>query len=151
MADPKSYIGALVQAIVGTPTTTDASGFATLFGGSPVTIGQVLEHGPIGDSHADVAVTTLAGRTFHSNGAADGGETTITFAYDSAGNTGQQLLLAQNGTNNTVSFKITDPDGKLTYFFGLVRNFRDNPRSATTMKGFTVSLAINSATIRPSF
>lgn len=151
MADPKSYIGALVQAIAAVPGTIDSSGYATLFSGSPSTIGKIITVGPIGDQHADITVTTLAGRTLHANGAADGGNVPIGFAYDPATDAGQQLMLTNNGTNNPVSFKITDPDGKITYFYGVISNFQDNQRDASSMKGFTFTIRVNNATIRPGF
>lgn len=151
MADPKSYIGGTLQAIVGTPATVDASGFNTLFGGAPVTIGKVVSISQIGDKHADISSTTISpGRTFHQNGAADGGTITVTVLYDSAGDAGLQLIAAQNGGNTTVSFKIVDPDSKVSYLYGIVGNLQDAQRDAQSMKSFTFTIAVNSATIRVS-
>lgn len=146
----RSYIGCLVQAVVGAPATADSAGFAALT--YSLTIGQITDVSEMGDTHGDITTTLLAtGRTAHINGAADGGEVTLTFEYEAAGDAGQQMLRAQNGGNNTVSFKITDPDGKLSYFHAVVANFRDKARSPTNVKGFTVALRVNTDIIRPSF
>lgn len=148
MADPKSYIGATFQAVVATPATVDASGFGAL--AYTTTIGKVISLGALGDTHSDINVTTIAGRTFHQNGPADGGEVPLTFAYDAGGDAGQQLMSAQNGTNNTVSFKVTDPDGKISYIYAVIANFKDGERNAQNMKTFICTLRVNSPTIRPS-
>lgn len=150
MADPKSYIGAIFQAVVGVPSTVDASGFAALT--YSTTIGKVVDESPSGDSHADITWTGLStGRVTHITGAVDGGEITLTFKYDPGGDAGQQFLWAQNGSGNNVSFKVTDPDAKVEYLYAIVVNMKGLPRDAATAKGFTVTLRVNSPTIRPSF
>lgn len=148
MADPVSYIGCAVGLSVATPASVDSTGFGAL---SYTTLGKIVSVGPIGDKTADINATTLAGRTFHRNGAADGGEVNFAILYDPAGDAGAQMALAQNNGGNTVSIRIADPDGKFTYAYGVLANFQDGTRDANSMKTYNFVGRINSATVRPSF
>ena len=47
-----------------------------------------------------------------------------------------------------MSCKITDPDGKLAYFYGLVANVQDQERNNSNFKGLTGVFRVNSATVR---
>lgn len=143
MAAAISYIGAVIGAVVATPATVDAAGFGAL---TYVTIGKIATWGEVGDTSGDVAIDLLEGRIEHVNGAKDGGE--IPFAFRSDNDAGQTLLRNNNNTNNEVSFKITDPDGQIAYFYGKVANVRDNERSSSSYKGQTGVVRVNSATIR---
>lgn len=139
----KTYIGALVAAVASVPATLDQAGFAAL---TYVQVGKVTEWGETGDTSEDVTETTLAGRTYHANGALDGGVISFTLLIDGA-DAGQTILKAKNNTNDEVSFKITDPDGEIRYLHGKVANLRDRPRTASTMKGCTGEIRVNSPTI----
>lgn len=141
-----TYIGATVEVAAGKPATIDAAGFGAL---SFSEIGEILEWGEIGDTSEDSTETTLKGRVMHTNGAVDGGTSDFTFlrSKDSS-DTGQALLIAKNNTNDDVSFKITDPDGEISYFHGKVANVRDRARSASTQKGMTGQARINCAVVR---
>lgn len=140
-----TYIGATIEAAAGKPVTIDAAGFAAL---SFSEIGEILEWGEIGDTSEDSTETTLKGRVMHTNGAVDGGTTDFTFLLSGAADTGQALLIAKNNTNDDVSFKITDPDGEISYFHGKVANVRDRARSASTQKGMSGQARINCAVVR---
>lgn len=138
-----TYIGAVIGCVAATPATVDSTGFAAL---TYTTIGRITEFGEIGDSAEDATETTLAGRTTHVNGALDGGTAAFTVLIDGS-DAGQTILRTNNNTNTTVSFKITDPDGKISYFYGLVANIKDRARSSNTIKGVSGEVRINSAVV----
>lgn len=144
MANAISYIGASIGCVVGTPATIDAAGFAAL---SYAAIGKVASWGELGDTSNDIPVELLDGRVEHVNGARDGGAVPFAIRSD-AGDAGQTILVAQSNSNNEVSFRITDPDGKIAYFFGKVANVKDNERAPGSYKGFKGEVRVNSPTIR---
>lgn len=140
----QTYIGAAIAVSAATPATIDAAGFAAL---TWSVVGKITEWGEIGDTSEDVSETTLAGRTFHANGALDGGAVTFTILIDGA-DAGQTILKTKNNTNDEVSARVTDPDGQVSYFHGKVANLRDRARTASTMKGQTGEFRVNSPTVR---
>ena len=139
-----SYIGGTVAICVGTPATIDASGFASV--GSYITAGQIVEWGDTGDVSEDITVTTLAGRTLHTNGAKDGGSIAFTLQYELT-DAGQVIMRAQNNGNNDVCIKITDPDGKTEYSAGRLANLRQMKRAAGQYKGMTGVFRVNTAVV----
>ena len=145
MAQPSSYIGAVIAVSVSTPATTDAAGFNAL---SYTTVGKIVSWGEVGDQSDNISIPLLEGRVEHVNGAKDGGEIPFLIRYDSAPDAGQAILIAQSNGNTTVSVKITDPDGKIANFFGLVANVRDQERNNSNFKGLSGAFRVNSATIR---
>lgn len=141
-----SYLGAAVAVSANTPATVDLAGFGAL---AYTTVGFIASIGEIGDTAEDIAIQLLSGRTEHVNGARDGGEVPFAFRIEApAGDAGQTILLTNNNTNTNVSFRITDPDGKLTYFFGVIASVRDMERTSSQYKGMTGVVRVNSATIR---
>jgi len=145
MGLPTSYIGALVQISASVPATVDSSGFGAL---SYTTIGKIVSVGQVGDTTENISIPLLAGRVEHVNGAADGGEIAMSFRYDGGTDAGQNIVLAQNNTQQNCSFKITDPDGKIEYFYGLLANYQASERNAQAYKGFGFVVRVNSATVR---
>ena len=143
MAD-SSYIGATIACVASTPATVDSAGFAALTW--TATIGNIVEWSEVGDSTASIDIPKLSGRTTHVNGAKDGGEVSFTFQYEVA-DAGQVILRAQSNGTTTVSFRITDPDGKIVYFHGVVANVRDMARNSSNYKGMTGVIRVNSATV----
>lgn len=139
-----SYIGATIACVAASPATVDAPGFAAL---SYTTIGEIIEFGEIGDTSNDIPIALLAGRNVHVNGGVDGGEVAFTFAINGS-NAGQTILRTNSNTNNVVSFKITDPDGAISYFHSVIANVRDQARNQSNYKGMTGVMRVNSATIR---
>lgn len=139
-----SYIGATVAVVVGTPATFDTAGFAAV--GSYIIAGQIVTWGATGDVTEDVNVTTLAGRTYHTNGAKDGGAIDFGLQYELA-DAGQVIIRAQNNGNNDVCVKITDPDGKIEYSVGRMANVRQMDRVAGSYKGMTGVFRVNSAVV----
>lgn len=139
-----TYIGAVIAVSAAAPATIDSAGFGAL---TYTAVGRITEWGEVGDSAEDVTETTLAGRTYHANGALDGGAVAFTILIDGT-DAGQTILKTKNNTNDEVSVKVTDPDGQITYFHGKVANLRDRQRTASTMKGMTGEFRVNSATVR---
>ncbi|MFN4062340.1 MAG: hypothetical protein ACK4IA_16525 [Paracoccus hibiscisoli] len=139
-----TYIGAVIAASAGAPATVDAAGFAAK---TYSVVGKITEWGEVGDQSEDVTETTLAGRTFHANGALDGGSVPFTILIDGP-DAGQAILRTNNNTNDEVSVRITDPDGQIVYYHGKVASLRDRARNASTMKGMTGEFRVNSATVR---
>jgi hypothetical protein len=144
MANPLSFIGTVVQVSVATPATVDASGFNAL---TWTTINKIVQWGEVGDQSNDIGIECLDGRTEHVNGGKDGGEIPWTFRTDT-GDAGQAILRNNSNNNTTLSFKITDPDGTIAYYFGLCANARDIERTSSNYKGMTGVIRVNSATIR---
>lgn len=139
-----TYIGATIAVVAGAPATLDSAGFGAL---TYATVGKITEWGEVGDQSEDVSETTLAGRTYHANGALDGGSVPFTILLDGA-DAGQTVMKTKNNTNDEVSVKITDPDGEIAYYHGKVASLRDRARNASTMKGMTGEFRVNSPTIR---
>ncbi|MDO9099518.1 MAG: hypothetical protein Q7V53_02070 [Caldisericota bacterium] len=143
MAAAISYIGAVIAVSVATPATVDASGFNAL---TYTTVGKIASFGSIGDSSADIPVELLDGRTEHVNGVKDGGAIPFAFRYDT--DAGQTLLVNNSNNNVDLSFKITDPDGKIAHFYGKIANVKDNERAPGSYKGLSGEIRVNSATVR---
>ncbi len=140
------YLGATVAVSANIPGTIDVAGFAAL---SWTNLGFVVSIGEVGDTAEDSSIHLRNGRTEHVNGARDGGEVPFAFRIDApAGDAGQTIVLNNNNTNTNVSFRVTDPDGKITYFFGVIANVRDMERTASQFKGMTGGVRVNSATVR---
>lgn len=144
MANAISYIGATIGCVVGVPATVDSTGFGALV---YTTIGKIASWGEMGDTSADTTVDLLDGRIEHVNGAKDGGVISFTIRAD-ADDLGQPILKAQSNGNNEVSFRIVDPDGRISYVYGKVANVRDTERTSSNYKGFTGEVRVNSPTIR---
>lgn len=140
-----NYIGATVAVVASLPATYDSSGYAALTW--TATVGKLVQWGEFGDQASDISVTTLAGRTLHSNGALDGGEVSFSYVF-SAADAGQVILRANNNTNTGVSVRVTDPDGTVHYAAGVVANVRDLERADGTHKGQTGVMRINTAVVR---
>lgn len=143
MANETSYIGAVIAVSASTPATFDGSGFAAL---SYTTVGKIVAWGAVGDTSASIDVPLLSGRIVHINGALDGGSIAWTVAYDT--DSGQTILKNNSNGTTRLSFKITDPDGQVSYNWGLVADVQDQERNNSNYKGLTGVARINSATVR---
>lgn len=140
----RTYIGALVAVSAGLPATIDAAGFAAK---AYSNVGRIESFPPIGDTSEDVNFTLLSGRTEHVNGALDGGTGEFAFVQDGV-DAGQTLLITSSNTATDVSWRITDPDGTIVYVGGKVANVRDRERTASTVKGMTGEVRINTRDVR---
>ena len=140
-----NFIGATVAVVAAAPATYDSVGYAALSWAAA--IGSLVEWGELGDQSNDISVTTLAGRTLHTNGARDGGELPFTYVY-SAADAGQTILRTNANTNTALSVRVTDPDGQVSYFTGVCASVRDVQRTADAYKGQSGVIRINTAPVR---
>lgn len=138
-------IGTTVACVVGAPATFNGAGYAAL--SWTATIGDLVEWGAMGDTHADITVTKIAdGRTVHVNGAKDGGEIAFAYSYTVA-DPGQVILRAQSGSNLDVSFRRTDNDGQLRYCTGRVANVQMKEATVGVIKGEMGVVRVNTAIV----
>lgn len=140
------YAGGSVMLANAAPASEDALGFAALTWTN--TMHNVISISGLGDTHTDVPVELLAGRTVHFNGGADGGEITVTFQNFSGVSGGHTLVRERAGTNLPISMRITDPGGGLTYVSGVVANLQDNERAQNGFQGQTFVLRANTRVVR---
>lgn len=138
-----SYIGATVAVVAAAPATEDAAGFGAL---SYTAVGLMVSFGETGDEAEDIEIPLLSGRTKHVNGARNGGSREFAYQYESA-DAGQNILRTNSNNNVDVSVKITDPDGKIEYFYGRVANLKRTERTSSQYKGEMGEFRVNSAVI----
>lgn len=138
-----SYIGATLGISVATPATVDAAGFGAL---TYTAVGKVISIGETGDESEDISIPLLSGRTLHVNGAKDGGSRDFAYQYEVA-DAGQVLIRANTNNNVDVSVKITDPDGKIEYFYGRLANVKRTERTSSAYKGEKGQIRVNSDVI----
>lgn len=143
MAD-SANIGMAIAVVASTPATVDAAGFAALTW--TATVGDLTKWGASGDTSADIATDYLSGRKTHTNGLLDGGEVDFEYQFTLA-DAGQVILRAQTNSQTTVSVRETHNDGKVVYYYGKVANVRFREKTATTTKGQTGIIRVNSATV----
>lgn len=137
-----SYIGATIAISAATPATEDYSGFNAL---SYTNVTDAMMAPGSGDESEGVEYTTLAGRTKRVNGAKDGGEREFSYVYNKT-DPGQIIVRANNNTNTPVAIKITDPDGEIHYFGGLIANMQKADREASNLKSESGVIRVNTAT-----
>ena len=102
---------------------------------SKVEVTGVISIGELGDTAEDVSYNLLkGGRTKHVNGVRDIGDVDVTCEYN-AGDAGQNRIRALSNSNTTVTFLIKDADDQYTAFNGVVANYRETPREASSYKG----------------
>ena len=137
-------IGSTFAVVVGVPATEDPAGFTAL---TYVTVGDIIVAPETGDETEDVSETTLAGRTKHANGAKDGGSRNISMLYNKT-DAGQVILRANNNGASQISCKLTDANGDVSYFYGVVANLKRPERAASGKIIESGVIRINSATIQ---
>lgn len=140
-----NFIGSTIAVVAALPATYDSVGYAALTW--TATVDDVVEWGEVGDQSNDISVSTLAGRTLHSNGSRDGGEVAFTYVTRSA-SAGQNILRTNSNTNTGVSCRITDQDGQVSYYSGVVANVRDAQRVENAYKGQSGVFRVNTPTVR---
>jgi hypothetical protein len=136
-----AYSGGALALSSGAPATYDSSTYAAK---SWTSVVGAITAPETGDEVADVTADTLAGRTIHANGAADGGIRNLAWIYD-ASDSGQGIARTNNNTNTLTSVRITDADGKIEYICGLIVNLKRPERAAGTTKIETCQIKINNA------
>lgn len=134
-------------AIVGKPATVDQAGFEALFAGDAAKqIIGVVSIPQRGDSYEDVSEATLAdGRLEHFNGVADGGALELPVKHIE-GDQGLALLLANEGSNATISFMEVPPEdeGAASYFFGRIGGILRRETTTSSMRGYIAQVRVNS-------
>lgn len=144
MAASKSNIGATLAVSAALPGSFNSAGYAAL---SWTTVGQVETIGQTGDSVSAIEFTPLAtGRKERAAGEIDGGQREIKYRDDPA-DAGQTILATNNNTDNNVSWRITQPSGKIEYCSGSVWNRQRIERNKTNYDGWTQNLNANYATV----
>lgn len=141
MADLTAWIGGTIGYVA---ATVDRDAIASDYAAKTfVEMGSVKTISSLGDSNASINVSLLKeGRVTKVNGEKDGGEVSIAVAYD-ASDTSYTAVRALSGTNTNVWFEVTDADGDLVYFQGVVANWMETERNNTTEKGATFVVRVN--------
>lgn len=141
MADLTAWIGGTIGYVA---ATIDRDAAASDYGAKSYTeMGSVKTIGALGDTNASINVSLLKeGRVTKVNGEKDGGEVNIAVAYDASDST-YTAIRALSGTNSNVWFEITDADGDLVYFQGIIANWAETERNNTTEKGATFVIRVN--------
>lgn len=138
-----NYIGSVISIAAASPANANKAGYEAL---TWAVIGNIVSHGALGVTSADVSVSTLAGYVRHSNGSKDLGEIAITAVID-ATDAGQVIVLAGSNGNTVHSIKIADPDGKHHYYQGVVANAQQAERNDTSYKGLSFVIRGDAATV----
>jgi hypothetical protein len=130
-----SFIGSTIGVVSGSPATEDAAGYgAQTF----AEILRVVSISELGDNSEDISYDILKdGRRTHVNGVFDMGEITVVWEYNDV-DPGQVACRDAAGTNTTHSFEVTDADGQIQWFQGVVASVRDMERTSSTYKGQTM-------------
>ena len=139
-----NYCGTTLSVVVAAPATIDVAGFAAL--SWTANVGGLVDIDPIGDTSQAIQIPYLNGRTGYVGGAVEGGEINGTYAWLTS-DAGQVILRANANGNTTISWRVTDPDGRVAYGSGLVGPVRDVGRNSGAYKGQTFVLRVNTATI----
>lgn len=131
--------------VQGKPATEDVAGFAAV--GTYVNVSGVKTLPEMGDTAEDMNEGTLDdGRVKHLWGVVDGGVGDVPVQHRE-GDAGQAALIANQGSNTTFSFKITEPDGTIIYKYGIIGPVRRSEKTTTSFKGYIVPIAFNSAEV----
>lgn len=141
MANLVSWIGGTISYVSG---IIDRDAIASDYAGKSYTeMGTVKSIGALGDTSNAISVSLLKeGRVTKVNGELDGGEVNIAVAFDASDSTYTAVRALANGNTN-VWFKVTDDDGDIVYFQGLVANWQETERNNTTEKGATFIVRVN--------
>lgn len=140
-----SYIGTTVSVAQSAAVTEDAASYGAV---AVTEIGRIVSHTALGDSYQDQAQTLLkTGRTVHDNGAADGGEVTLTVDGEDFDDAGVAILEAAEGTNQNHVFKFAGPK-QTRYLQGIIRGIRTLNADASTKSGLEIIVGVNTGIVR---
>lgn len=143
MADGDTFqdLKTQLHVAVGRPGTETAEGYGAL---AFQLIQGVVSIPQRGDSYEDVSEATLAdGRLEHFNGVADGGTLEIPIKFIE-GDAGRELLEANEGSNQTLSFMEVGTDGERVYWYGRMGGLMRRETTTTSMKGVIAQARVNS-------
>lgn len=146
-ANVKLSVGTVVSVAAAVPATYDATGFAAL---TFTAIGEVTNLGEFGGSaqitqHIPLATGIVAKR----KGSIDYGTMAMQIGKDIV-DAGQVLLKAGfdgAAAYDVHSFKITDVDGNIAYFTGLVGSFTKVFNDANTVAGVNCNVELDNKVI----
>ena len=140
----QSYIGSTIAIAAARPSAQTVEAYQAL---SYTKIGKIINAAEIGPAAEDVSFTDLeSGAVIHINGAADIGD--VVFGIDTdLGDAGQDIARDGNNTNAVHSIRVRDSDGDERYFHGIIANYRDSERQASSYKGASFALRGQSAVI----
>ncbi|MBK9073327.1 MAG: hypothetical protein IPL79_20355 [Myxococcales bacterium] len=142
MADLTSWIGGILGHVTGNfDADATASDYAAK---SFADLGNIKSVGAMGVTSSAITVQTLeSGFDRYVNGAKSGGEVNISVAFDASDST-YATIRGLSNTNTNVWWEMTDADGKIVYFQGLVANWQETERSTSVEKGATWIIRVNS-------
>ena len=147
MADPIISVGTTLGMVASSPATYDSAGFAAL---TFVTVGEITNMGDVGGTAQIVENTTLqSGIIGKYKGSINYGSAPITIGKD-ATDAGQVLLKAAfDGADRDTehSFAITDSNGDITYFSGLVSSYVKSTGDANTVRMLNTTIELNNELI----
>ena len=142
MADLSSWIGGTISYLAKL-RDIDATSSDYTSAGSYLEVGNVKSISAAGDTSAAINVSLLkSGRVTKVNGEKDGGELTISVAFD-ASDSSYAAVRAYANTNTNIWFKISDPGSKYLYTQGLIANWQETERNNTTEMGATFVIRVN--------
>lgn len=126
-----------------TPASEDETGYEAL---TWTECDKLISLPERGDTQEDVTESSLSdGRVEHFNGVVDGGRLTLPFIWVE-GDAGQAILLASTGGNTNYSFREVEPDGATVHSYqGRLSSPRWREATASSFKGFSVDLLVNTA------
>lgn len=141
----RTSAGTTLGISAGSPATFDATGFNAL---THSTIGEVTDiAGDIGRTYNVVTHNPLATRaTQKKKGSFNSGSAQVSLAIDRA-DAGQIIAQAALDSDATYSFKITEQNGAIVYFQGIVVGFPVNYGGvdAITTATLTIEITANAA------
>ena len=134
-----TYIGSMLEISSGTAgaehATNDGTFLTAIKGAATTEVGKIISIGELGDTAEDVSFDLLkGGRKTHVNGVRDVGDVSVSCEYDNTDD-GQNRIRAQANTNTVISFLITDSDNRVRGFNGVIANYRETERTASSYKG----------------
>jgi len=146
-----------LYAISGEPTTYDASGYGTLFGGSEMQIGAITSMGEVGpqsqiNSFELIGADSVAKRP----GAIDFGEFSVQmYAVDDGDDDGQDLIRteAETASKTLHSFKMEflntgAATNNIIYFTGYISGARFNVGDSNAAVQMSMTVALSAAWVR---
>ncbi|MGI3168396.1 hypothetical protein ACRARG_04540 [Pseudooceanicola sp. C21-150M6] len=147
LAGLENVTGSSVYVAVGEPTAETAAAYKTLFASAEEIVGLV-EFGEWGDTENDVAEGLVSeGRIYHTNGASDGGEVTITIQQRDT-DAGRDIITANSGGNTLLTFfKVYSDSGDYECASGVCTSPRYRALTQDSIRGQMCTARINTAVL----
>ena len=137
----ESMAGVLLYISAGVPVTYDAAGYAAVSG--YVSIGEIVDVGNQGATHAETKVNTIAGAgTRKIKGSFDLGTKSLKIAVDND-DLGQQMLYTMLASYANAAFKQVYQNGDIDYFSAKVMSIVSEGSTPDAVRSINVGLAID--------